>query len=118
MAARSRQNTYKVRVQTFKSRANTRTKSSGLIKRTAAKGMKRWQGPWPPQKGAHDASTRGRSQSATIGGLDGQPSTSAIPLNDTSQGFSPAAAASAANALGVHACTSMRLPICLCMKVH
>lgn len=85
--------------------ANARTKSSGLIWRTAVKGMKRWQGAWPPQNGAHDASTRARSQSATRGGLDGQPSTCAMPLNDTSQGCSPAAAASAASALGSHACS-------------
>ena len=52
-------------VHTFKSRAKTRTNSSGLIERTAAKGMNRWQGLWPPQNGAHDASTRALSQSAT-----------------------------------------------------
>lgn len=78
---------------TLRSCARTCTKASGLRLRTSAKGTKRWQGATPLHWGAQEASTFTLSASATKGGRLGQPSTSAIPLKDTSQGWPPSSAA-------------------------
>ncbi len=72
--------------------------------RTAAKGMSRCRGRRPPHVAAQEASTRPRSHSATSGARGGQPSTPAMPLNDSSQGAPPSAAARAASDLGPAGC--------------